>query len=85
MTALLRSSSDLEHFFPSEIRDQLIAGRDPQTEEVDDPQFIPARRLGGEEKFGGTMTYVVIRAGLFYNGLIFLNDGGRLSVTQGTY
>ena len=71
--------------FPSEMANQLIAGRDPETEATDDPQFIPARRFGGEEEMGGTVVYLASRAGSFCNGLILLNDGGRLSVTQGTY
>lgn len=65
--------------------DQLIAGRDPEGEAYTDPQFIPARRFGGEEEMGGTVVYLASRAGAFCNGLILLNDGGRLCVTQGTY
>ncbi|KAH7390997.1 short-chain dehydrogenase [Phaeosphaeria sp. MPI-PUGE-AT-0046c] len=72
-------------FFPSEMADQIIAGRDPETETSDDPTFIPARRFGGEEEMGGTVVYLASRAGAFCNGLVLLNDGGRLCVTQGTY
>jgi NAD(P)-dependent dehydrogenase (short-subunit alcohol dehydrogenase family) len=65
--------------------DQLIASRDPETETVDNPFFIPARRFGGEEEMGGTVVYLASRAGAFCNGLVLLNDGGRLGVTLATY
>jgi NAD(P)-dependent dehydrogenase (short-subunit alcohol dehydrogenase family) len=65
--------------------DQLISGRDPETEAADHPFFIPARRFGGEEEMGGTVVYLASRAGAFCNGLVLLNDGGRVSVTLSTY
>jgi NAD(P)-dependent dehydrogenase (short-subunit alcohol dehydrogenase family) len=65
--------------------DQLIAERDPETETVDNPFFIPARRFGGEEEMGGSVVYLACRAGAFCNGLVLLNDGGRLGVTLATY
>ena len=71
--------------FPSEMADQFIQKRDPATENVDDPSFIPARRFGGEEEMGGTVLYLASRAGSFCNGLVLVNDGGRLGVTQSTY
>jgi NAD(P)-dependent dehydrogenase (short-subunit alcohol dehydrogenase family) len=71
--------------FPSEMADQIIASRDPETETPDNPAFIPARRFGGEEEMGGTVVYLASRAGAFCNGLVLLNDGGRVSATMGTY
>jgi NAD(P)-dependent dehydrogenase (short-subunit alcohol dehydrogenase family) len=65
--------------------DQFIEHRDPGTESVDDPVFIPARRIGGEEEMGGTVLYLASRAGSFCNGLVLVTDGGRLAVTIGTY
>jgi NAD(P)-dependent dehydrogenase (short-subunit alcohol dehydrogenase family) len=65
--------------------DQFIEHRDPGTENVDDPVFIPARRFGGEEEMGGTVLYLASRAGSFCNGLVLVNDGGRLAVTTATY
>jgi NAD(P)-dependent dehydrogenase (short-subunit alcohol dehydrogenase family) len=65
--------------------DQLIASRDPETETPDTPVFIPARRCGGEEEMGGTVVYLASRAGAFCNGLVLLNDGGRVAVTTATY
>jgi NAD(P)-dependent dehydrogenase (short-subunit alcohol dehydrogenase family) len=65
--------------------EQIISSRNPETEAVDDPNFIPARRFGGEEEMGGTVVYLASRAGAFCNGLILLNDGGRAGVTLGTY
>ncbi|KAJ4366235.1 hypothetical protein N0V83_007871 [Neocucurbitaria cava] len=72
-------------FFPSEMAEGLIKGRDPGTEGIDDQQFIPARRFGGQEEMGGTVLYLASRAGSFCNGLILVNDGGRLAVTMSTY
>jgi NAD(P)-dependent dehydrogenase (short-subunit alcohol dehydrogenase family) len=63
----------------------IIEKRDPGTESVDDAQFIPARRFGGEEEMGGTVLYLAGRAGSFCNGLVLVNDGGRLGVTTSTY
>ncbi|KAH7086066.1 hypothetical protein BKA63DRAFT_501019 [Paraphoma chrysanthemicola] len=72
-------------WFPSEMADEVINSRDPETEDPSDPVFIPARRFGGEEEMGGTVLYLASRAGSFCNGLILVNDGGRLGVTQSTY
>ena len=65
--------------------DQFIQHRDPGTESVNDANFIPARRFGGEEEMGGTVLYLASRAGSFCNGLVLVNDGGRLGVTTSTY
>jgi NAD(P)-dependent dehydrogenase (short-subunit alcohol dehydrogenase family) len=65
--------------------DEIISGRDPETEAVNNPFFIPARRFGGEEEMGGTVVYLASRAGAFCNGLVLLNDGGRASVTLSSY
>lgn len=65
--------------------DSIIAGRNPAKETLDDKKFIPARRFGGEDEMGGTVLYLASRAGSFCNGLILLNDGGRLAVTNSTY
>jgi len=65
--------------------DAYLQTRDPGSEGPDDPAFIPARRFGGEEEMGGTVVYLAGRAGAFNNGLVLLNDGGRLGVTVGTY
>jgi hypothetical protein len=35
----------------------VIKGRDPGMESVADPNFIPARRLGGEEEMGEITSY----------------------------
>ncbi|KAH7086587.1 short-chain dehydrogenase [Paraphoma chrysanthemicola] len=72
-------------WFPSEMADEVINSRDPETEDPSDTVFIPARRFGEEEEMGGTVLYLASRAGSFCNGLILLNDGGRLGVTQSTY
>ncbi|KAI4647457.1 Short-chain dehydrogenase/reductase sat3 [Alternaria viburni] len=72
-------------FFPSEMANAVIEGRNPSTESVDDPNFIPARRFGGEEEMGGTVLYLASRAGSFCNGLVLVNEGGRLGVTTSSY
>ncbi|KAH8881753.1 short chain dehydrogenase [Thozetella sp. PMI_491] len=72
-------------FFPSEMAAGLIAGRDPSTEGADHDLFIPSRRFGTEEEMGGTVLYLASRAGSFCNGLVLVNDGGRLAVTRSDY
>ncbi|KAI2626987.1 short-chain dehydrogenase [Hypomontagnella submonticulosa] len=72
-------------FFPSEMADALISGRDPETEELGHEAFMPARRFGTEEEMGGTILYLTSRAGAYCNGLNLLNDGGRLAVVPSTY
>ncbi|KAI1451447.1 NAD(P)-binding protein [Annulohypoxylon moriforme] len=71
--------------FPSELAGGLLAGRDPSKETLDDLRYIPSRRFGGEEEMGGTVLYLASRAGSYCNGVILLNDGGRLSVTNSEY
>ena len=80
-----RSVANSMSVFPSEMANAVIEGRDPSTESVDDPNFIPARRFGGEEEMGGTVLYLASRAGSFCNGLVLVNDGGRLGVTTSSY
>ncbi|RYP70202.1 hypothetical protein DL771_005589 [Monosporascus sp. 5C6A] len=63
----------------------LLAGRDPSTESPDSFPFIPSRRFGGDEEMGGSLLYLASRAGSYCNGLILINDGGRLSVTISDY
>lgn len=65
--------------------DALIAGRDPGKETVEDKVYVPARRFGDEQDMGGTILYLASRAGSLCNGLVLLNDAGRLAVTQSTY
>ncbi|KAI0393939.1 short chain dehydrogenase [Xylariaceae sp. FL0594] len=71
--------------FPSELAQSLIATRDPSTEAPSDPLFIPARRFGGEEEMAGTVLYLASRAGSFCNGLVLVNDGGKLSTIPSEY
>jgi NAD(P)-dependent dehydrogenase (short-subunit alcohol dehydrogenase family) len=59
--------------------------RDPETEPVEDPAFIPARRFGSEEEMAGSILYLASRAGAYCNGLNLLNDGGRVAVVPATY
>ncbi|OWY43866.1 short-chain dehydrogenase [Alternaria alternata] len=82
---IITSSVGAFLLFPSEMANTIIESRDPSTESVDDPNFIPARRFGGEEEMSGTILYLASRAGSFCNGLILANDGGRLGVTMSTY
>jgi len=72
-------------WFPSEMSGDYMATRDPGSKKAEDPGFIPARRCGSEEEMGGTVVYLAGRAGSFNNGMVLLNDGGRLGVTSGTY
>jgi NAD(P)-dependent dehydrogenase (short-subunit alcohol dehydrogenase family) len=73
-------------WFLSEMSEAYMETRDPGTESADNnPVFIPARRFGGEEEMGGTVVYLASRAGAFNNGVVLVNDGGRLGVTLSTY
>jgi NAD(P)-dependent dehydrogenase (short-subunit alcohol dehydrogenase family) len=65
--------------------DAILSVRDPATETMNDPEFVPARRFGGEEEMGGTILYLASRAGAYCNGVVLVNDGGRLGVTVSTY
>ncbi|KAI1134983.1 NAD(P)-binding protein [Hypoxylon sp. FL0543] len=71
--------------FPTDLAHGLISGRDPSTESPDEFKFIPSRRFGGDEEMGGTVLYLASRAGSYCNGLILVNDGGRLAVTISEY
>ncbi|KAL2194250.1 hypothetical protein P885DRAFT_43391 [Corynascus similis CBS 632.67] len=71
--------------FPSELASGLIAGRDPSTEAIDDPRFIPARRFGGDEEMAGQLLYLASRAGAYTNGCVLMADGGRSSVMRSSY
>lgn len=71
--------------FPSELAAGLIGNRDPGTESFESPHFIPVRKFGGEEEMAGTVLYLASRAASFCNGLILVNDGGRLSVMPSSY
>ncbi|OTA92180.1 hypothetical protein M434DRAFT_22025 [Hypoxylon sp. CO27-5] len=71
--------------FPSNISSDMTFNRDPGAERHGDRLFIPSRRFGGIEEIGGSVLYLASRAGSYCNGLILLNDGGRLSVMLSEY
>ncbi|KAL2179583.1 uncharacterized protein P884DRAFT_239057 [Thermothelomyces heterothallicus CBS 202.75] len=71
--------------FPSVIASKLIGSRDPSTEGVNDPRFIPARRFGGDEEMAGQLLYLASRAGAYTNGCVLLVDGGRSAVMRSSY
>ncbi|KAI0966652.1 short chain dehydrogenase [Xylaria arbuscula] len=72
-------------FFESEMAGPVISSRDPETEGLDDPNFMPARRFGTEDEVAGTILYLASKAGAYCNGTIFTFDGGRLAVIPSTY
>ncbi|KAI0835666.1 short chain dehydrogenase [Hypoxylon sp. FL0890] len=65
--------------FPSEMAARLIGARDPSKEPFEDPNYIPARKFGGDDEMAGSVLYLASKAGSFCNGFILVNDGGRLS------
>ncbi|KAI0534922.1 short chain dehydrogenase [Xylaria digitata] len=72
-------------WFESEMAAPIMASRDPETEGVDDPNFMPARRFGTKEEIAGMILYLASQAGAYCNGTIFNFDGGRLAVIPSTY
>lgn len=71
--------------FPSELAAGLIGTRDPSTEAFEDPRFIPARKFGGDDEMAGTVLYLASKAGSFCNGMILVNDGGKLGTMPSGY
>ncbi|KAI1813924.1 short chain dehydrogenase [Poronia punctata] len=71
--------------FPTELAKTLIGDRDPSTEDPDEPRFIPARRFGLPEETAGTIVYMASRAGAYNNGMILVNDGGKLATIPSEY
>ncbi|KAL2167200.1 hypothetical protein VTG60DRAFT_1612 [Thermothelomyces hinnuleus] len=71
--------------FPSVMASNMIGSRDPSTERVNDPHFIPARRFGGDEEMAGQLLYLASRAGAYTNGCVLLVDGGRSAVMRSSY
>ncbi|KAI1479556.1 NAD(P)-binding protein [Daldinia eschscholtzii] len=71
--------------FPSDLAAGLIGSRDPATESVDDPKFIPARKFGSDDEMAGAVLYLASKAGSFCNGFILVNDGGKLSTMPADY
>ncbi|KAI8630242.1 short-chain dehydrogenase [Xylariaceae sp. FL1651] len=72
-------------FFMSEMAAPVIESRDPETEGLDHPEFMPARRFGTEDEVSGSILYLASKAGAYCNGTIFTFDGGRLAVIPSTY
>ena len=50
--------------FLSEMTNAVMTSRDPESETLDHPSFVPARRFGTEEEIGASISYVASRAGL---------------------
>ncbi|KAI0013557.1 short chain dehydrogenase [Xylariaceae sp. FL0662B] len=71
--------------FPTELAMGLVGSRDPSTETIDNPLFIPARRFGSDEEMAGSILYLASRAGAFCNGLILMPDGGKISIMPSEY
>ncbi|TRX94540.1 hypothetical protein FHL15_004695 [Xylaria flabelliformis] len=81
----IRANAMAPGLFPSEMAAGLIRDRDPSKEAPSNILHIPARRFGGEEEMAGTVLYLASRAGAYCNGLILVNDGGKLSAMPSEY
>ncbi|KAI1144276.1 short chain dehydrogenase [Hypoxylon sp. FL0543] len=71
--------------FPTEMAEHMIGGRDPSKETIENPNFIPARKFGGDDEMAGSVLYLASKAGSFCNGFILVNDGGRLATMLSSY
>lgn len=71
--------------FPTELAAPLIRQRKPETEGPDHHMFIPTRRFGDDEDMAGTLLFLASRAGSYIDGLVLVNDGGRLGVMCTSY
>jgi hypothetical protein len=47
--------------------------------------IIPATRTGSEVDMAGVVLGLVGRAGAYYNGGVFVTDGGRLGILPASY
>lgn len=87
----IRCNAIAPGLFPSDLASGLIKmggepkGGDPGVEGAYESTFIPARRLGTETDIAGTLLYLASPAGGYLNGVILLNDGGRLGGLPSTY
>ncbi|KAK1977603.1 hypothetical protein LZ30DRAFT_731353 [Colletotrichum cereale] len=81
----IRVNGLLPGFIPSETSESIISTRDPGKEGPDNEDYIPVRRFGGIEEMAGSVLYLASRAGSFCNGLMLLNDGGRICVMNSEY
>lgn len=71
--------------FPSDISARIMEGKDATREGAFPTNFIPNQKAGDEEDMGGTILYMVSRAGAYLNGSIVLIDGGRCGVLNTSY
>ncbi|KAL2023281.1 hypothetical protein VTK56DRAFT_3019 [Thermocarpiscus australiensis] len=81
----IRANALAPGLFPSDLAQGMIGNRDPGKESPDDRRFIPARRFGGDEEMAGTLLYLAGRPGAYCNGMVLVNDGGRLGVMLSSY
>lgn len=81
----IRANALAPGLFPSEMTTGMIGGRAPDEEGPDNHRFIPSKKFGGEEEMAGAILYLASRAGSFTNGNVLLCDGGRASITPGSY
>jgi len=81
----IRCNAIAPGLFPSELASSMLtkATKHPSEEGSFEKSFIPAGRAGTEEDMGGTILYMVSRAGAYLNGTILVIDGGRLNMLPG--
>ncbi|KAF2681418.1 NAD(P)-binding protein [Lentithecium fluviatile CBS 122367] len=71
--------------YPSDMSAGFIGTKDLTQEGSVDPDICPATRTGTAEDAGGTLLYMVSRAGAYCNGNFIMSDGGRHAIVPGTY
>jgi hypothetical protein len=71
--------------YPSEVSHPL-QGVEDGTKVGSIPASVnPATRTGSEMNMAGVVLGLVSRVGAYYNGRVFITDGGRLGILPGSY
>lgn len=76
----IRSNVIAPGVFPSEMTATVLKGQ-----QVWPKDFIPAERAGDIKDMAGALLFLTSRAGAYINGMVLINEGGRLGIVPATY